>query len=83
MNRHALFRRPRTWHLLGVVGIIIGLGIVAFLTRAQWVPRLVYHRPLRYDVPFHAAIAKADKIVVRGGSGFDCCGKVDESNVLF
>ena len=45
--------------------------------------KLLYHRPLRSDLPFQPAIADADKIVIRDG-GYDCCKpNVDLDPVLF
>lgn len=43
---------------------------------------VTYHKDIRYDKPFGPAIAASDRIVVRDG-GFDCCGPVDETNILF
>jgi hypothetical protein len=81
MNRSSLLRRPAIWWLFSIA-ILSGLSLAAFVTREHWLWGMAYHRPLRYDVPFHPAIAKADKVVVRDG-GFDCCGKVDGDKILF
>ncbi len=62
--------------------VLAGIGGLLFLDWEECLYSLKYDRPLRYDVPFHPAIAHADRIVVRG-DGFDCCGPVDETNVLF
>ena len=61
------------------------LAAVAALVVVHWEEFLeagTFHRPLNYDGPFGPAIAAADRIVVRA-DGFDCCGPVDESGVLF
>jgi hypothetical protein len=82
MASSSLLRRPRIWWILSIAAIIIGLSLAAFVTREHWLHRMVYHHPLRYDLPFHPGVAKADKIVVRDG-GFDCCGKIDNDKILF
>lgn len=43
---------------------------------------LVYHRPADCHVLLNPIIEDADRIVVRFG-GIDCCGRVNETNILF
>lgn len=82
MRLSTIFRsRLRLW-LLAAIVVLVSLALVGQMTRGYWLPRLIYHRSLRYNVPFEGSIAKADKIVVRDG-GFDCCGTVDKDKVLF
>ena len=86
MRLVSVFRKKWFHWLAGLAIVLIGLGVAGFIMRPEWLlnslRQLIYQRPLRYDVPFTAAIAKADKIVVRDG-GFDCCNAVDDNKVLF
>lgn len=61
--------------------VVLGVAATLVFTWDDCLRALIYHRPIRYDQPFGPAIAGADRIVVRAG-GFDCCGPVDESDVL-
>ena len=58
------------------------LAVVVGLKWETCLRAVTYHEALRYDKPFGPAIAAADRIVVRA-DGFDCCGPVDETNILF
>mgnify|MGYP000859777626 CR=1 FL=1 len=64
------------------LALITAIGTTLAFTWEECLRSLIYHRPLHYDRPFLPAIATADRIVVRA-DGFDCCGKIGESNVLF
>lgn len=72
--------RRNTW-IAGTAGLV-ALGTALAFTWESCLRALIHHRPLAYDQPFHPAIARADKVIVRAG-GFDCCGPVDETNILF
>ena len=74
-----LKRRWLRWTLLACV--LIG-GTVAAVRWEACLQALIYNVPVNYSEPFGPAIARADRIVVRAG-GFDCCGPVDETNLLF
>jgi hypothetical protein len=77
----SLKRQKKRWIWGGVILLIV-IGSIAAWTWDQWSYMLVYNRPLRYDQPFHKAIAGADRIIVRRG-GFNCCGPVDNNPILF
>lgn len=77
-------KRKRKW--IRSVIIVCALLVIVVFAAFKWedcLSALIYQRPVRYDEPFGPAIASADRIVVRGGRGFDCCGPVDETNILF
>jgi len=62
--------------------LLAGAGIAMTIWYEDLVRALIYHQPLRYDQPFHPAVAVADRIVVRG-DGYDCCNPINETNILF
>lgn len=62
--------------------LLVGAVVAIAFTWKSCFRALIYHRPLAYDQPFLPAVAHADKIIVRA-DGFDCCGPVDETNILF
>jgi len=65
-----------------IAGVLVGIGLLAAFNWQDGLRLLIYHKPVQYDHPFGPVIAEADRIVVRG-DGFDCCGPVDETAVLF
>lgn len=65
-----------------VACLLIGMAVVAAFKWEDCLRALIYHRLVQYDKPFAPAIAGADRIVVRADR-FDCCGSVDETNILF
>jgi hypothetical protein len=82
-------RRKLHWSILLLAALFLGIcgfTLVGIGAENGWLQHslrhMIYQRPLRYDVPFSAAVARADKIVVRDG-GFDCCRKVDDDKVFF
>lgn len=76
-------KRKRKWirRAIGVC-VLVGLGVAVAAKWEMCLRAVTYHTPVQYDEPFGPAIAGADRIVVRA-DGFDCCGPVDETNVLF
>jgi hypothetical protein len=67
--------------LVALVLVAVAGTAIAF-TWQRCLRALVYEVPLRYDEPFGPAVAGADRLVVHG-DGFDCCGPIDETNILF
>lgn len=79
-------KTSRTFKWTVALALALGIGLALALT---WEPFAeaalavaVSHRPLDYSLPFHPAIASADRIVVRA-DGFNCCRAIDETNRLF
>ncbi len=72
--------RKAKWIIVAV--LLVAFGTTLAFTWEKCLRALIYHRPLRYDAPFHPAIADADRIVVRSG-GFDCCHPLKDTNILF
>lgn len=73
-------RRLSKWLIvLGCAGVAAAI-VGAY--RRDIVDALVYQRPVRYDQPFHPAVAAADRIVVRS-DGYDCCHPVSAATTLF
>ncbi len=77
-------KRKRRWMRRAIIACtLFAIVVFAAFKREDCLRALIYQRPVRYDEPFGPAIAGADRIVVRGGRGFDCCGPMDETNILF
>ncbi|MCI5221353.1 MAG: hypothetical protein D3924_01380 [Candidatus Electrothrix sp. AR4] len=77
-------KNKRNWIRRAIITcVLVGVALLAAFKWQDGLRRLVIsHKPVQYDQPFGPVIAEADRIVVRGG-GFDCCGPVDETAVLF
>jgi hypothetical protein len=74
--------RKRKWIRGAIIACaLLAIAVVAAFKWEDCLRALIYHKPVRYDEPFGPAIAGADRIVVRA-DGFDCCGPVDETNIL-
>ncbi|XOF33997.1 MAG: hypothetical protein ACL93V_01470 [Candidatus Electrothrix sp. YB6] len=75
--------RQRKWiRRVVIAGLLAGIALLAAFKWQDGLRLLIYHKPVQYDRSFESVIAEADRIVVRG-DGFDCCGPVDETAVLF
>ncbi|MCW5202727.1 hypothetical protein VU12_07280 [Desulfobulbus sp. US4] len=73
----------RKWIRRAIIAcVLVGIGLLAAFKWQDGLRLLLYHKPVQYDQPFGPVIAEADRIVVRG-DGFDCCGPVNETAVLF
>jgi hypothetical protein len=76
-------KRKRKWIRRAVIAcILVCVGVAVAVKWETCLRSVTYHTPVKYDEPFGPAIAGADRIVVRA-DGFDCCGPVDETNILF
>jgi len=75
--------RKRKWMRRAILaGTLAAVAVLAIFKWEDCLRALICQRAVRYDEPFGPAIAGADRIVVRA-DGFDCCGPVDETNILF
>ena len=76
--------RAFKWTVAMVIVTSIGISIALTweLCWNSFINVALYHKPLDYRLPFHPAIEHADRIVIRA-DGFNCCGPVDETNILF
>lgn len=82
-------KRKRKWIIIAIIAVVLAMigGFAAYKWEdcQEWEDfreALTYQKALRYDEPFGPAIARADRIVVRA-DGFDCCGPVDDTDILF
>lgn len=69
----------RKWFQRASVACVV---VVVAIKWEACLTTVVYHTPVKYDEPLGPAIAGADRIVIRA-DGFDCCGPVDGTNILF
>lgn len=77
----AKLKRKRIWWTLAAC-VLVAIGVVAAVKPENCIRALIHHRPIQYDQPFGPAISGANRIIVRA-DGFDCCGPIDETNILF
>ncbi len=76
-------QRKQKWARGSIIAfVLLGIAGVAVFKWESCLRAVIYHRPVQYDEPFGPALAGADRIVVRA-DGFDCCGPVDETSILF
>ena len=61
----------RRWWIAGLLGIVIAAALAAvfYFYSYECIHACIYHRPLRYDVPFHRDVTDVDRIVVYWSSG--------------
>lgn len=76
-------KRKRGGIRRGIIAcVLVGVAVVVGVKWQTCLRAVSYHTPVEYDKPFGPAIAGADRVVIRA-DGFDCCGPVDETNILF
>lgn len=73
--------KSRSKWIITTAGLVV-LGITLAFSWESCLRALIYYRPLAYDLPLAPVIEQADKVIVRA-DGFDCCGPVNETNILF
>jgi hypothetical protein len=66
---------------IAIACLVVGLLVLLLWPAidAAWLPGM---SPQKYNPVFHAAIAGADRVVIRDG-GMDCCGAVDGQAILY